>query len=353
MKRNTFDLMKEDRFCSRLFLAFVSMALFSSATLNAGVVNKTVAKVNNEVILQSDFDSVADPFIKQMAMAYEKSLPQAELDSKIADMKKKILERMIDQKLLLQEAKKKNVKISSKDIEDGLKTIKERFKTRDGKTLTDAEADADFTSELKKQDLTIAKFKDQLKDEISVSKIIDSEVIAKVVPPTEEELKTYYEKNRDKLTEPERYSVRHILIRVNKDASMKDKSQALNKIKEAQKKLKKGEDFAKVAEEYSEDPGSVKKGGDLGYVEKGMMVKNFEDVMLKTPVGKLSDYFETEFGYHILKIDAKKPEQKKSFEEVKEPLSKYMTAEKQQIESEKYVKSIRDKANITITDEKK
>jgi len=353
MKNSTIGIRKENRFYGISIFIFASLALFSVTLLNAGVVNKAVAKVNNEVILQSDFDTVADPYIQQMTMAYGKALPQAELDSKIAEMKKKILDRMIDQKILLQEAKKKNIKVTAKDTDDGLNTIKERFKTKDGKTLTDAEADAEFTAELKKQNLTLTKFKEQLKDEISVNKIIDSEIVAKVTAPTDEELKSYYEKNRDKLTEPEKISVRHILIRVDKGASIKDKSQALNKIKEAQKKLKKGGDFAKIAEEYSEDPGSAKKGGDLGDVEKGMMVKNFEDVMIKTPVGKISDIFETEFGYHILKVDAKKPEKKKSFEEVKEPLSKYLMLEKQQTEYENYVKALRDKANITITGETK
>ena len=333
--------------------AFISSLLVSVSLTAAGasVVNKTVAKVNNEVILESDFANVADPFIQQMMMEYGNSLPKAELDSKIADMKKKILDRMIEQKLLLQEAKKRDIKPTAKDIDDGLKTIKDRFAMKDGKAVPQDEADADFNAELKKQDLTLAKFKDQLKDEIAVNKLLDDEVVAKVPAPAETELKDYYDKNRDKFTEPEKFSVRHILIRVDKNASTKDESVALNKIKEVQKKLKAGGDFAKLAEQYSEDPGSAKNGGDLGDVERGMMVKEFEDVMLKTPVGKTSDIFKTEFGYHILKVDAKKAEQKKSFEEVKDSLTKYITLEKQQDVYEKYVKSLRDKASITVPGE--
>ena len=315
--------------------------------LYGAVVNKAIAKVNDDVILQSDYDEAINPVISQIQKTYGEVMSQEDMDKKIAEVRKELLDQMIDQKLLLQEAKKKDIKVSKREVEDGMETVKGRFKRKDGKIVTAVEADAEFNSELKKQNLTIAKFRDKLREDIMVNKLIEDGVVRKVTPPTADELKSYYEKNRDKIDEPEKVSVRHILIRVEKNASTKEKSQALNKIKEVQQKLKKGEDFAKLAQQYSEDPGSRKTGGDMGFIVRGMMVKNFEDTAFKTPVGEISDYFETEFGYHILKVDKKEAKQKRSFEEVKVNLEKYLLAEKRQEEYEKYIKNLRDKANIS------
>ncbi len=315
--------------------------------LSAAVVNKAIAKVNDDVILQSDYEDAVNPVISQIQKTYGEVMPKEDMDKKIAEIKKELLDQMIDQKLLLQEAKKKDVKVSKREVDEGIETVKDRFKRKNGKMLTAVESDAEFNSELKKQNLTMAKFRDKLREDIMVNKLIEDEVVRKVPPPSSDELKSYYEKNRDKIDEPEKVSVRHILVRVEKNASTKEKSQALNKIKEVQQKLKKGEDFAKLAQQYSEDPGSQKNGGELGFIVRGMMVKNFEDTAFKTPVGEISDYFETEFGYHILKVDAKQAKQKRSFEEVKVNLEKYLLAEKRQEEYEKYIKNLRDKSNIS------
>lgn len=315
--------------------------------LYAAVINKAIAKVNDDIILQSDYDEAVNPVIEQIQKTYGEVMPREDMDQKIAEIKKELLDQMIDQKLLLQEAKKKDIKVSKREVDEGIETVKDRFKKKNGKMLTAVEADAEFNSELKKQNLTMAKFRDKLREDIMVNKLIEDEVVRKVMPPSADELKNYYEKNRDKIDEPEKVSIRHILIRVEKNVSIKEKSQALNKIKEVQQKLKKGEDFAKLAQQYSEDPGSQKNGGDLGFIVKGMMVKNFEDTAFKTPVGETSDIFETEFGYHILKVDAKQAKQKRNFEEVKVNLERYRLAEKRQEEYEKYIKNLRDKSNIS------
>ncbi len=321
--------------------------LLTTYYLYAAVVNKAIAKVNDDVILQSDYEEAVNPVISQIQKTYGEVMSQEDMDKKIAEIRKELLDQMIDQKLLLQEAKKKDVKVSKREVDDGIETVKDRFKRKNGKMLTSIEADAEFNSELQKQNLTLAKFRDKLREDIMVNKLIEDGVVRKVTPPSDDELKSYYEKNRDKIDEPEKVSVRHILIRVEKNASTKEKSQALNKIKEVQQKSKKGEDFTKLAQQYSEDPGSQKNGGDLGFIVRGMMVKNFEDTAFKTPVGEISDYFETEFGYHILKVDAKQAKQKRSFEDVKLNLEKYLLAEKRQEEYEKYIKNLREKSNIS------
>ncbi|MBN1383462.1 MAG: peptidylprolyl isomerase [Elusimicrobia bacterium] len=329
-----------------------SLTLLLSHSLYSAVVNKTKAKVNDDIILQSEYDKAINPIIEQIKLNYGELMPKEEMDKKIAGIKKEILDQMIDQKLLLQEAEKGKISVRKREIQNGIEIIKERFKRKDGKVLTQEEAEKEFNSELKRQDYTMEQFEDKISDDIKINKLLEMNVIARVKEPTEKELKEYYEKNRDKLDDPEKVSVRHILIRFDKNGSIKDESEALKKIKKIKQELKKekGENFAKLAEEYSEDPGSASLGGDLGFIIKGMMVKEFEDVAFKTNVGEVSDYFKTEFGYHILKVDAKQARQKRTFKQVEKNLKGYLINERNQEQYEKYIKSLRDKADISIND---
>ena len=124
--------------------------------------------------------------------------------------------------------------------------------------------------------------------------LTDSEV-------TEQLLKEAY----DRLQEVVHAS--HILILVDEDATPKDTLQAFTKIQEARGKIVAGEDFEKVAKEYSQDPSAENNGGDLGWFSAFRMVYPFEDAAFSTPVGDVSEPFRTRFGYHILKVHDKKP----------------------------------------------
>ncbi len=110
----------------------------------------------------------------------------------------------------------------------------------------------------------------------------------------------------EKLMEFRTASVRHILLKTN-DKSESEKNQIRKKMENLLEKIKRGEKFSELARKYSEDTGSKKNGGLVKNIKKGDMVKAFEDVAFSTPIGEISDIFETNFGFHILKvIDRKK-----------------------------------------------
>jgi peptidyl-prolyl cis-trans isomerase D len=137
----------------------------------------------------------------------------------------------------------------------------------------------------------------------------------------EAQLKAYYEdqkaKNPERFTQPEQRRVRHILLAVNdpkEDAAVKEKADGL--LKRAQG----GEDFAKLAKEFSQDPGSAQQGGDLGMAEKKSFVGPFADAAFSMNVGDIKGPVKTQFGYHILKLDAIQPAKEKTFEEARADL---------------------------------
>jgi foldase protein PrsA len=154
----------------------------------------------------------------------------------------------------------------------------------------------------------------------------------KDVKVTEEEMKKYYDEYKPKI------KASHILV---------DDEKTANEIKA---KLDKGEDFAKLAKEYSKDPGSAQNGGDLGWFSSGEMVKEFEDAAYALKVGEISKPVKSEYGYHIIKVTDK--EKKKSFEEMKEEIEfelkkSKLDSAKVQSEVEKLVK----KADVKVNDD--
>jgi len=123
------------------------------------------------------------------------------------------------------------------------------------------------------------------------------------------------------------------------------KSEAKEKIKTIQLKLKKGEGFATLAKEFSEGP-SKNNGGDLGYFQRGQMVKSFEDVAFALRTEEVSDIVETQFGYHIIKVEDKKPEKTIGYKDVKDDLAQHLKQEKTKQEVNKYIQKLREKSKI-------
>ncbi len=141
----------------------------------------------------------------------------------------------------------------------------------------------------------------------------------------------------------------HILIDFKNDAGELDTIAAKSKIDSILALARKGEDFAKLASEFSEDPGSKEKGGDLGFFERRQMVKEFDEAAFNLDVNQISDVVKTNFGYHIIKLTAKKPYP--SFEEDKDNLKKIFERQSYQVKHDEFIDSLAAKYNYTLNEE--
>ncbi|BBA34540.1 peptidyl-prolyl cis-trans isomerse D [Methylocaldum marinum] len=141
--------------------------------------------------------------------------------------------------------------------------------------------------------------------------------IAKEIDVTDEDLHNLYEEQKANFTTEERRKVSHILVVADSQDGEAAEQTALTKIKKIQDRLAKGEDFAKVAKETSDDPVSAQKGGDLDFITKGGMEQNFADAAFALREGELSEPVKTSFGYHLIKVTEVFPAKVKSFDEVK------------------------------------
>ena len=175
-----------------------------------------------------------------------------------------------------------------------------------------------------------------------------AEAVHPGVEVAEQDVKDFYEQNKDKMVEPERVHARHILIKVNRAASKNEIKKARQKLEKILKRAKKGEVFTKLATEFSEDPGSKTKGGDVGYFSKGRMAPEFEKTAFALKKGEISDIIQTNFGFHIIKLEDKKEESIRPYSTVKDQLEKRVAVDKKKKSVDEYVQKISKDADIEI-----
>ncbi|WP_319762900.1 SurA N-terminal domain-containing protein [Maridesulfovibrio sp.] len=142
-----------------------------------------------------------------------------------------------------------------------------------------------------------------------------------------EEIKAYYDANKNDFQQESEVNARHILIAVDKDASEKDVAAAEKKIKKILAKAKSGQDFAKLAKKYSEGPSST-KGGELGWFSRGSMVKPFEEAAFALKKGEISEPVRTRFGWHLIKVEDVHEAGQKELDQVKDDISNIIAEEK-------------------------
>ena len=164
--------------------------------------------------------------------------------------------------------------------------------------------------------------------------VLSIDTLAPQISVSEDDIKSYYEQNKKRFTVEEQRRASHILIKADKNASAADKAAAKAKAEKLLEQIRKNpSEFAKLAKENSQDPGSAGRGGDLDFFSKGMMVKPFEDTVFKMKQGDISGVVESDFGYHIIQQTGVKPATVQGLDEVKGEIA---TEIKKQLAAKKY-----------------
>jgi peptidyl-prolyl cis-trans isomerase D len=163
--------------------------------------------------------------------------------------------------------------------------------------------------------------------------VIDSDRIGAAANVTEADLQTYYDQHRDEYRVPDQVKVRHILIKTplpGPDGKVDDKgvADARAKAEDVLKQVKSGGDFAKLAEKYSDDPGSAKNGGELGWIGRGRTVPEFEKAAFSLPKGQTSDLVKSSYGFHIIQVEDKQDAHVKQLAEVKSEIQEKVKQQK-------------------------
>ena len=311
-------------------LAAIIMAVNSLADEPTQTPPENAASVNGSMISRKSLDREFEMFKGRMSQQ-GRTIPEMQIPM----VQKQILSSMVDQELLYQESQKKGVKVDPSEIEAQLASLKKRFT-----------GDAEFQQALKEMDLTEEEIKFLIQKGLSIQKLIDTEITAKIAV-SEKESKEYYDTHPDEFKQEEAVKASHILIKVESDASEADRVEARKKIEDVRKKLQDGEDFAEAARKYSEGPSSA-QGGDLGYFTRGRMVKSFEDAAFTLEKDQVSEIVESPFGYHLIKVYDRRPENTLAYNEVKAELDQQLKQQKMRLEVDQYLDTLKKDADIKL-----
>lgn len=311
-------------------LILLYAVLLFPACLKAEIVDGIVAVVNNEVVTQAELNAILLPLYTQ----YKSTYSDEELLMKIDEAKKNILYQLIEDKLILQEAHKIGMPATDEEVAERLEQIKSQFSSSQ-----------EFKSALASQGLTVVDLKEKYREQIMIKKMVNREVRSRVsVTPIE--IALFYEKNEDDFNLPAQVKVMTIMIRKS-EADPESNTDSLKKIKMIELKIAEGEDFAKLAREYSQDPSAV-DGGDMGYIGKGQMMKKIDEVIFSLQPGEISETIETPVGYHVFKIVEVKEAGAESFDEARMQIENYLFQEKAKERFDEWMTNLKENAYISV-----
>jgi peptidyl-prolyl cis-trans isomerase C len=252
----------------------------------------------------------------------------------LASLTKRILEQEIQQRLLVAAAKDEGLKPDPEKVDAQFKQLKARAGTEES-----------YQEQLKKSGMTEAKLKEDIGNYTLLEQLLKKKVPA-VADPKMEEVEAFYKSNEDKFKQPESVRASHILVKVDPKADKVVKDQKRKIIDAARARVVKGEDFAKVAQEVSEDPGSGQQGGDLNFFRHGEMVPEFDKIAFGSKVGTLSPVFETQFGLHFMKVTDHKDARVVSLDEARPSILSHLKNQQQEKSVQDYLASLTTAAKV-------
>jgi peptidyl-prolyl cis-trans isomerase SurA len=304
------------------------LTVYSPLSYSAVLLDRVVATVNDEVITWSELRRN----IELEGKEFLKGLTDEERAKKIQEIEKPFLNSMIDVKLQLQEARKFGLNISLSETEGAIADIKRKY------NLTDES----LIESLKAEGFTLDEYRTRLAEQILLSKVVRHRVRDNILI-MDKEIEEYYEANKEKYRKREKVRIRQIFFTKPEDDTQKANIEV--KAQEIIQRIKKGEDFAKIANEFSEDA-SKEFGGDLGYVSRGSVLKEIEDVAFALNIGEVSRPFWSSTGLHIVKLEDRI--EGSNIEEVRNKIKEVLFEKAFKLKYEDWIKGLREKAYIEI-----
>ncbi len=294
------------KFNKILLTALLSIGILTGCTIGKGIIT-----VNDEAITKAEYDKIYNQTMQSPQMAFLGDAAKDPESIFSLMTRDKIVNELIVKKILAQEIKKQEITVSG----DEVKAKKEALIAQLG-------GEKEFKERLKQAGVTDSEITNDIKEEIKIDKLV---ALNGDITVSDNEVKDFYNKNKEKFNNPERVRASHILIEANpvaikqeivdsdKDAKLTP-SQIDAKVKAKMDEIKAQAEkirnqavqnpkaFAELAKKYSADPGSKNQGGDLGFFAKGQMVKPFEAVAFTIQPNKISEVILTQYGYHIIMV---------------------------------------------------
>lgn len=291
-----------------------------------------LATVNGEAIKAGDVDAAIAKILAQRGMPAD-AMPPGQRDQIVRSM----LDDLIIDKLVTKASA--GVAVTDADVESEFTKIRQR---RGG-------TDEDVKKELAAMGMTIESVKTEIRSRMKQRRWVDEQIKGKVQEPSDADAKAFYEKNPQHFEQPEQVRASHILFKIEPNANPEQITAAMKKAEDTIVRAKK-EDFSKLAQELSEDPGSKPQGGDLSFFpRKGAMVEPFAEAAFKLKKDEVTtEPVRSNFGYHVIKVTDRKAASKQAFEEAKGQIVDFLGREKKNEAVEGVLKNLRTEAKVEV-----
>ncbi len=324
------------RFWLQSLPVFLLISLFgagSQALAQTQLLDQVIAVVNDEAITQSELDSILRPIYEDYKQRYSGDKLFRELN----EARTKLLNQLIEDRLVYQEAKEKKIEVDAAQIDKQMETFQKKFPTLE--TMETA---------LNAQGVTLHGLRERLEKQEMVRQLHEQEIRAKIII-SPSEIEKYFEEHPEEFTEKDRMRVRSLTIKKSDEArekGLKDEA-ASQKINELETKIRGGADFAEVARENSQDV-NAKDGGMGDWVERGAMIEAIDQVIFKLKPGETSGVVETAMGYHLFRVEEIRSGSKRGLEQVREEIYSILYRQKSETRFNEWINDLKRKAYISI-----
>lgn len=307
---------------SLLLLTAASAPLYASE-----VVERIVAVVNDEIITDHDLDLVVAPVAAQYRTLYT----GAELEARMTTLRQEFLNKLIEDRLILSEAKRKQVIVKDNEVDDMMTEVRNKFPNRDL-----------FLKALDDQGLSEKKLWQRFHDQIMTQKYVNYEVRSKVsVSPGE--ISDYYKAHEQDFVQGERVKLEQILVREGSRSEGEARDFADNLYQQIQG----GKSFEDLARQYSEGT-EAKDGGDMGWIEKGQLVGEIDEKVFSLKQGEIASPLKSALGYHIFKAVEKQAAATRPMADVRSEIQDTIFKQKVKKKLDAFIAGLRKSAYISI-----
>jgi len=315
-------------------VVFISLGIlfFIVYEIEAKIIDKIVAVVNEDIIILSELREISSNYLKKMKTEYSLNYDEEQ----IRGIERRILEQLIDEKLIIQEAKRLGITITEKEVDLTIREVRE-----DSKLSEDQ-----FKQALVEEGVTLEKYRNEIRNQLIRMKILEQEIKHKV-QIKEEEIEQYYREHLDSYNTPLEVRLQQILLMIPSEASEQEISQIREKAEEILKRIREGEDFYTLARLYSQDV-SAAAGGDMGFFKQNELLPALNEVAFSLEVGEVSSIIHTSLGFHIIKILEKRERKKMTKEEREKEIEGILYNKKVEDKFKQWLKELRGKSYIQI-----
>lgn len=292
---------------------------------------KIVAKVNGQPIYTSDLH----PYVQKELMTFKKYAIKRDTSDLEKRLRRKVLDKVIEQKILAQESIKVKIDDIESKISERAKNVRAKYRNKE-----------DYENMLRRTGVTPEQMRENIRREIHINAYLESKKLSNPDVP-EEDIKDFYQHNPENFRQEEYVKVSHILLKVSKDASPEEIETVKKKAVEIRNEIISGKDFGAYARKFSED-GRASRGGDLDFIKRGYMPPEFDKVAFSLDVNAVSEPVRTEYGFHIIKVVEKKPGGIARYEDVKDFIRKFLQQEMSKKIIALHMNELKQKAKIEI-----